>query len=215
MGADFQVCRTSQHESNLISGAIERILASQTHDIIEGSRSVSIAGLHSVDFPPGNAAFIGLSHEVCQWSIDSFVKSMHQEDQVEWHDLLITALTNENSLNVRFRSLMQRSPCFIGKAPSILEKASETLGFYGLDFGGTVGHIDCNIGGVEDSCSEIACCISYSKKSKTFRFKVCGQDDIVSLNGFRVTPHMGSFAIQSGDVCSVGARVFMVILPSQ
>ena len=61
MTPDFQRCRTTEHDSNLISGATERILASQSHDVVDGSRCVSIAGLKSTDIPPGHAAFIGLS----------------------------------------------------------------------------------------------------------------------------------------------------------
>lgn len=214
MGPEYQPFRTNHnHDSILISGATERILASQSHEVIKGSRCISITGLESTDLPYGHAALIGLSSTSFEWSAEFFVQSIrHRIGQNS--DLFLNTLAAECSLNNRFRSLIQGTPCFIGKAPKFLEKASGSLGFYGLEFGGTIGHVDCNIGGIEGSCSDNACCISYSEVPRTFKFRVCGKNDIVTLNGKRIIPSMGNFPISSGDICSVGARVFMFILPS-
>lgn len=210
---ELQGRRMPDHDSILISGAIERIIASQSHKIVEGSRCVSIAGLSSSEIPPGHAALIGLSSESCQWSAQDFLDSIAYYSTDLRRDALLTALKNECSLNARFRSMIQVGPCFIGKAQSNLEQASQTLGYYGLEFGGTIGHVDCNVGGIEGSCSEHAICISYSEKFNSYQLKVCGQDDLVTLNGERIIPSMGNLMIDGGDVCSVGARVFIVVLP--
>jgi len=213
MAPDFQGTRIPDDDSALISAVTERILASHSNDVVDCSRCVSIAGLSSAEVSPGCAVLVGLSSEDCNWNAEDFIQSAGHllGDAKEY---LLPALNSECSLNSRFKSLVQGAPCFIGKASMALEQASATLGFYGLELGGTIGHVDCNIGGIGGSCSEIAACISYSSSKMSFQFTACGKDDIVTLNGVQIKSSMGSFAIESGDICSVGSRVFIFILPS-
>ena len=212
MALEFQKSRVAEYDSVLTSGAMDKIFASQSYDVIHGSRCISIGGLPSAEVPAGCAALVGLTADQCGWDVVDFANSIEHLLKNE-REMFLSAVAIEWSNSSRFRSLMQRVPCFVGKAPAILEQAASTLGFYGREVGRTLGHVDCNIGGIA-SCSENACCISYSGSASSFMFKACGENDIVTLNGLQIKPSMRNFRIESGDICSVGARVFMFVLPS-
>jgi hypothetical protein len=93
-------------------------------------------------------------------------------------------------------------------------KAHKQLGLGKIQIGAGVGVIDCNIGGAPLSCSETAATIRYAPTTAgDFQFTALNDDDIVTLNGKRITPGMGSFPLFNEDICTVGARVFVFLLP--
>jgi hypothetical protein len=157
---------------------------------------------------------IGLCCNVCAWRPEEFVNSVKSSVAIN-EDILLALIRSECSLNTRFKTLIQETPCFIGKASQVPEQAAATPGLFEIDIGGAIGAIDCNIGGIDGSCSEIASCISYCHRKKEFMFFSCTEDDIVTLNGIRLKSSMGRLTIKNGDVCSVGSRVFMFILPAE
>jgi len=192
-----------------MSSCTERILA-QSKDAGAVSRCISVAGLPQSSLPTACAMLVGLGSDECAWRPEDFVDSIKFSVQID-DEFLLALIRSECSLNTRFKTLVQGVPCFIGKASQLLEQAAATLGLFGIDVGGTIGVVDCNIGGIGGSCGEIASCISYSFRRKEFMFFSCTEHDIVTLNGMRLKSSMGQQAVKNGDVCSVGSRVFMFI----
>jgi len=170
----------------------------------------------TAQLPFGCAMLIGLAAEDFSWDIESFLESTRYTSTDD-PNYFLSLLRNEYGMdgsNMRFCSVMQGAPCIIGRAGKNLERASLAIGLHGVELGGTIGDIDCNIGGIEHSCNEIAACISFSPSSNSFHFSACNLDDIVTLNGEQINSTMGSFLVQNEAVCSVGSRVFTLVLPS-
>mmetsp|Transcript_13247 Transcript_13247/g.15409 ORF Transcript_13247/g.15409 Transcript_13247/m.15409 type:complete len:1475 (+) Transcript_13247:140-4564(+) len=192
-----------------------RILASRKN-VREGSFHCVPVSKSTQKFPDGCAILVGLSSAVYGWSITSFYESMRYLAQCEQEELLSTLQSEfgQDGMNVRFRTVVKGIPCFIGKASTHLEQAASFLGFYDTS-GGTIGDVDCNIGGVDGSCSEMAACISYFSSENSFYLTACGPDDFITVDGVKVTASTGSIEIENGSIISVGCRVFMFILPSQ
>ena len=190
----------------------QRILACRSKVECSYLRCISI-GMTSDEIPAGCALLVGISPNKFNWDAHDFISSLNHLVDNEG-ELFLEAMENECRLNVQFRSLMQGAPCFIGKASVAVEQAAVALGFYGSELGGTIGEVDCNIGGIGGSCSVTAACISYSPGKKSFQLTACGKNDIITLNGGRINIAMGSLTIYSGDVVSVGSRVFIFLCPS-
>lgn len=165
--------------------------------------------------PVGCAMLVGLSSSDCDWDMDALVQStqLYLEEVPESFVPALRSEYNSDGMNFRFRTVMQGTSCLIGKASKKLEQASTAFGLLGADLGGTIADIDCNIGGIDGSCSEIAACISYSSSTCSFEFAACNDDDIVTLNGEQVKFSMGSFPLETEAICGVGSRVFMFVLP--
>jgi hypothetical protein len=73
--------------------------------------------------------------------------------------------------------------------------------------GGTIGDIDCNIGGAPNSCSESAAVIQHLPTAASeFQLLASNDDDVVTLNGKRISVGMGSFPLFNEDICTVGSR---------
>ena len=75
-----------------------------------------------------------------------------------------------------------------------------------------VGDLDCNVGGPENYCSEMAAMVQYlQSRCGNFQFVAFNDNDIVTLNGQRMSTTAGPLPLRDRDVCSVGARVFVFI----
>ena len=108
-------------------------------------------------------------------------------------EMLALALESEfdkYGMNSRFRTIVKSFPCTIGKASKHLEEAASTLGFYGTGLGGTIGNIDCYIGGM-NTCSEISAIISYSLSKGSFELTAYDSSDFVTVNGKIIKPSDG------------------------
>eukprot|EP00978_Attheya_sp_CCMP212_P011899 scaffold29586_cov48-Attheya_sp.AAC.2 len=106
------------------------------------------------------------------------------------------------------------SLCVLGRVSVDLEKASKLLGLGAIPLGGTAADVDCNIGGTVGSCSEAAARIQYTPTSVCdFQISALNDSDIVTLNGERIQSNMGTFPLLGDDVCTVGSRVFVFLLP--
>ena len=164
--------------------------------------------------PRGCAMLVGLSGENFGWDANYFLLS-NQHTFGQPTSAFFSVLNEEygySGLNSSFCSVLLSSHCIIGRASIALEKASTDLGLGSCEVGSTVGDIDCNVGGVYGSCSDLAAEIAYVD-TYTFQFRACNDEDVVTLNGRRITGNMGSFPLQNADICSVGARVFIFVLP--
>ena len=214
-------------DNNLIWASSERILATREQrgqnersssvfkNITNNTVCIPVDDSAS-QLPYGCAMLLGLAASDFGWNIQSFYESAKDLLNEESRESLLTLQSEYGSdgYNLLFRSVMQGAPCFIGRAGKNLEKASAAIGLHGAELGGTIADIDCNVGGIDGSCSEIAACISFSTSSNSLQFSACNEDDIVTLNGQQIIPSMGNFVIQNKAICSVGPRVFMLILPT-
>lgn len=164
----------------------------------------------------GGAILIGLKAAEVGWELKDFVDSrarLHGRDS----DDVTRFLTSEygtGGLNDRFQSVMQGTVCIIGSADLRTQRMYKSLGLGAVPIGGSVGSIDCHVGGLPGSSSEQAACIYYSREGGDSFHLVClTEEDVVSINGDRLTPDLGAKRLKGDDIVTVGARVFVFQLP--
>lgn len=168
--------------------------------------------------PPGGAMLMGLSPLLFGWNTEDFLSSQHFETPQASQKALV-ALNNEygiNRFNDSFRTIIQGTICVVGRANERMERAWDRLGCgTPVPLGTTVGDLDCNIGGLMGSCSEAAATIEFCPSGDSaFQFRANNDFDIVTLNGKRIRASTGSFPLFNEDVCTVGARAFVFVLPT-
>lgn len=164
----------------------------------------------------GGAVLVGLSASVADWDLQQFFEeqqhSFSEQDSMAALQLLAVEY-DEDGINEKFHCVIQGTLCMIGCAGKLTQEMYSALGLGSVPVGGTVGNLDCHIGGVLGSCSEEAACIQYDPNNVHFQLSCLSADDIVTLNGQRVTPESGRVPLFHDDICSVGARVFAFLLP--
>eukprot|EP00521_Asterionellopsis_glacialis_P013923 CAMPEP_0195307938 /NCGR_PEP_ID=MMETSP0707-20130614/37967_1 /TAXON_ID=33640 /ORGANISM="Asterionellopsis glacialis, Strain CCMP134" /LENGTH=1416 /DNA_ID=CAMNT_0040372193 /DNA_START=37 /DNA_END=4287 /DNA_ORIENTATION=- len=216
-------------EDELMKSVSTRILAVRTNGylvsdavlpppVVQELRPCAPVSSSSESFPTGSAMLMGLAADWFGWDAEAFIASCNWDSNEE-SDSASTLLEEEfgnGGFNESFRTIMQGTMCVIGRAGKSLERASDALGMGPVPLGGTIGDLDCNIGGTPGSCSESSAVIQYSPAGGSeFQFMaLSGTEDIVTLNGARITSSMGSFPLFNEDVCSVGSRVFVFLLPT-
>ena len=167
--------------------------------------------------PVGGAMLMGLSPLLFGWNVDTFLSGLYF-NFVHNAEVASVALNNEygvNQFNDSFRTVVQGTKCVIGRASERMERAWELLGLGSIPLGGTAGELDCNIGGLLGSCSDAAATIAFCPSGgSNFQFRANNDSDIVTLNGQRIISSTGSFPLFNEDVCTVGARVFVFLLPT-
>jgi hypothetical protein len=165
----------------------------------------------------GGAMLLGLNAGLFGWSVDTFASSC-DFDSAEHEAQSLALLSDEysqNGYNESFRSLIQGSVCVIGRASKSTEKACERLGLGLPVMGGSLGDIDCHIGGAMNSCSESAAMIQHlPTAASAFQLLANNDEDVVTLNGRRISVGMGSFPLFNEDICTIGARVFVFLVPA-
>lgn len=216
-------------DSDLIQAASARIQAARSlrNNTIEAQQPQQVpmhlrscAAMASVlDWtPPGAAMLMGLSPLLFGWKTDTFLSSQ-QFETTQASEQAAIALGDEygiNQYNDSFRTIVQGTVCVLGRASERMERAWDRLmGFGPVPLGTTVGELDCNIGGLMGSCSEGAATIAFCPSGgSSFQFCANNDTDMVTLNGKRIKASTGSFPLFNEDVCTVGARVFVFLLPA-
>ncbi len=203
-------------DDELIKDVSARILASRQNEINKTSCCCVPVSKSTAKIPTGCALLIGLTSTDCKWDMAAFIQST-QHLVTGNEELLKCALDSEygaHGINMRFRTVVKGLPCFIGRASKHLEDAASSLGFYGTDLGGTIGDIDCNIGGINGSCQEVGAVLSFSQRNNSFQFSSCSNEDAVSVDGHKLDPTEGLVNVGNKSIMSVGSRVFMLIIPS-
>lgn len=164
----------------------------------------------------GGAMLYGLSPSVFEWNLEAFIENSKpgsEQDTMTAIQMLAVEY-DEDGVNEKFRSAMQGTMCVLGSASKTTQRAYKALGFGAVPFGGSVGRLDCHVGGMPGSCTENAACITFAtNNNSSFQFSCLSNEDIVTHNGKRLLIDMGSLPLQHNDVCSVGARVFAFICP--
>lgn len=215
-------------DSDMIQAAAARIKTAQFNRSsgTEASRPLPIpadvrpcAPMSSVlaTTPVGGAMLMGLSPLLFGWNMDVFLSAQYFES-AEMAEAAVAALGNEygiNRYNDSFRTVMQGTVCTIGRACERTERAWNALGLPSpIPLGATAGDLDCNIAGIIGSCSESAATIAFCPSvGASFQFRANNDIDFVTLNGQRIMASSGSFPLFNEDVVTVGARVFVFLLP--
>ena len=162
----------------------------------------------------GIATLLGISPASSGWDLQAFVENnpLGSDNDAMMALQMLAVEYDEGGVNERFTSIIQGTVCIIGCASKMMQRAAQALGF-DVPTGGSIGKLDCHIGGVPGSCSEASACVRYSPTAHSdFQFACLAPDDIVTLNGRHLTPADGCVPLQNGDICSVGARVFSFIV---
>ena len=169
-----------------------------------------------------SAILVGLSASSLRWDLQRFVEeSVHElrsEQDIMAALQLLAVEYDDDGVNEKFLSLIQGSICTIGCASKLTQEMYHSLALGSVPLGGSVGTLDCHIGGVPGSCSEMAACIRYSpheSKSSFFQISCLSELDTVTVNGKNITPEMGDVPLFHNDICSVGARVFALVEPNE
>lgn len=166
----------------------------------------------------GGAMLVGLSSVSFGWDVEEYVTSWFDESSEKNTDRALSALDaqySEQGVNHSFRSFVQGTSTVIGCASERAQRMNESLGLRAVPIGGAIGSIDCHIGGSPIGCSENAAYIRYCPMdSSDFQFCALSDNDLVTINGRRITPKMGCFPLFKEDVCTVGPRVFVFLLPT-
>lgn len=166
--------------------------------------------------PVGGAMLLGLSPSHFGWDIEEFISTcdLNSEQATMTAIQMLAVEYDEGGVNAEFQSVIQSTVCIVGNASTRTQKLYKSLGLGSIPIGGTVGELDCHIGGVPGSCSERAACIAYAPTTASeFQFCCLSDDDMVTLNGKRITVEMGCFPLLNEDICTVGARVFVFLVP--
>ena len=164
----------------------------------------------------GGALLVGLDPSLFGWNIDSIVSKQYFGSVGERRNATaaLTEEFGEDGLNQQFRSLVTGGTTVIGCASSRMKRVYSSLGMGSPPMGGSIGAIDCNTGGNSKCCSETAACIRYVP-TETGDFQLSAlTSDLITMNGQRITPEMGSFPLFNEDICTIGSRVFLFLLPS-
>jgi hypothetical protein len=164
---------------------------------------------------PSGAMLIGLSPSLFGWDSEVFIAS--QEFKSDLHareaNALIAAEYGDDGTNENFRTFIRGKTTIIGSPGHKTRRAVEQLPGC-LQSGSGLGKIDCNIGGDIVSCTESAACIRFLPSAiGDFQFQALSDDDIVTVNGRRIKTDAGSFPLFNQDICTVGSRVFVFLLP--
>lgn len=169
----------------------------------------------------GASLLLGMNPGLFGWEMQTFAAASLEKDDMFTVLQMLAVEYDDDGVNERFSSVLQGSVTILGCANETtimayksLGMANKSLGMGAIPVGGSVGKIDCHLGGVPGSCSEEAACIRYSTEQSTeFHLSCLSRNDMVTLNGRRITMREGSVPLEHEDIVSVGSRVFVFVLP--
>lgn len=165
----------------------------------------------------GGAMLLGLSPSLFGWYPETCLASRYfdSDDDAKKAESALTAQFGARGYNENFRTLVQGTITIIGCASYRTQRVYTSFNMGAPPIGGAVGAIDCHIGGSPKSCSEAAASIRHCPTpTGSFQFSALSDDDVVTMNGRRITPAMGSFPLFNEDICTVGPCVFVFLLPT-
>jgi hypothetical protein len=165
----------------------------------------------------GGAVLVGLSPTRFAWDLQVFLEAQQLKNEQEVMtavQMLAVEYDSDGGVNEQFKCVIQTPKCVLGCASKTTQRLYRFLGLGTVPLGGTVGRLDCHIGGVPGSCSETAASISYAPNTEgAFHISCESDEDTVTLNGRRLTVDMGPCPLLHEDICTIGARVFAFLLP--
>ena len=205
-----------QNISDYISGH----LSSVSKSFLQSRQTISVSfqqlpppDVSSTQFVP--PMLVGLRASDVAWEIETFIETCQDASVAQDAVASYSKLFNEfgaSGVNHSFHTFLLLPSCTFGRASKGSQNKLLSSCHVNDMLGIPAGSVDCNIGGPEYSCSEMAAEIQFlPSKYSNFQFMACNDDDIVTLNGQQMSASMGSFPLRDMDICSVGARVFCFI----
>ena len=126
------------------------------------------------------------------WDLEAFVReNVDDSEEAVTAIQLLAVEYDDDGANEKFRSVMQGTVCTMGSASQRTMRMYKALGLGTVPLGGTIGSLDCHLGGIEGSCSESAACISWNSRStdsasSSFLIRsldrTCQNDEIVTYH---------------------------------
>ena len=167
-------------------------------------------------YPPlGAAVLVGLNPSWFGWDIQDFVAAQGEGIDVMMTLQMLAVEYDDDGINERFHSVVQGSMTVLGRASDLTQKSYKSLGLGTVPLGGTIGNVDCHVGGLPGSCSEKAACIRYSPTGVSdFQMYCLSESDVVTVNGRKIDPSSGGVPLRPDDICSVACRVFSFVVNS-
>lgn len=164
----------------------------------------------------GGAMLVGLDPAFFGWSVDAALSKHYFRSRTERERaaIALNAEYGPTGLNLKFRTRIQGSTTIVGCASRRMLRVYSKLGMGTPTLGGSIGNIDCNIGG-NSSCTESAAVISFmpqASSSSAFQVSSLSDDDGVYVNGQKVNGG-DACTLMNEDICTIGARVFVFLLP--
>lgn len=165
---------------------------------------------------PMRPCLVGLQSSNFGWDINKFMILCHDDSRTNAAHLSVK-INSEFGIagaNGSFFAFVLSSCFTLGRASHTSCDALLSNNNYRIDstLGMPVRNLDCDVGGPDLSCSEMAAKIQYMPtKSGNFQFIATNDDDIITLNGQRINATKGPHPLRDRDICSVGARVFVFI----
>mmetsp|Transcript_7518 Transcript_7518/g.15687 ORF Transcript_7518/g.15687 Transcript_7518/m.15687 type:complete len:1420 (-) Transcript_7518:2102-6361(-) len=161
--------------------------------------------------PLGAAMLAGLPHSL-GWSLEDFVETNVEDEALAMTAVQVLAAEyDDGGVNEKFRSLMQGTICVLGRATERMARQFRELAGTSIVLGCGIGELDCHVGGIPGTCSSEAACIRYT--GGEYHLCCLSDQDVVTLNGQRISTGMEWVALGHNDVCSIGPRVFVFLLP--
>lgn len=140
--------------------------------------------------PLGGAMLVGLCPSWFGWDLQEFCSAQRVESDYMTAIQMLAAEYDEDGINEKFRTVIQGPVAVLGCAD---EKSFGSLGLGPIPLGGSVGDIDCHVGGVPGSCGEHAACIRYAPNSASeYLISSMSEDESVTVNGQRIASSFGS-----------------------
>jgi hypothetical protein len=204
--ADMSEKQLLQNISGYTSGNILSISKSFLQSSMRLEMNVGHLTARESMRPHNIAMLIGLRSKDFGWEMTKIIESFHCNGAQGSEALpkIIADQFGPDGENGSFYAFVLSSIYTLGRA----RPSADVNGTLGMP----VGELDCDVGGPDKSCSEMAAKIQYLPfKCGNYQFMACNDDDIVTLNGRRISTTTGPLPLRHKDVCSVGARVFVFI----
>ena len=198
-----------QNISGYTSGNILSISKSFIQSIMRAEMNVDNLTARESMRPPNIAMLIGLRARDFGWEMNKIIETFHGNG-ARGSEALQKVLADQfgpDGSNESFYAFVLSSIFTLGRSRHRFLPSADVNGTLGMP----VGELDCDVGGSDNSCSEMAAKIQYLPSNGIYRIMACNDDDIVTLNGRRIRTFTGPFPLRDKDVCSVGARVFVFI----
>ncbi|KAL3769381.1 hypothetical protein ACHAW5_010500 [Stephanodiscus triporus] len=219
--ADMSEKQLLQNVSGYISGNVLSVpkaflQTSQRRDMSLKQLATRVSSTKSAEpmRPHHIAMLIGLQASDFGWEMKKFIDTCHGVGvhSSEALPIIINSQFGADGANRSFFAFVLSSSFTLGRACKHSRNKFLPSADINSTFGMPVGDLDCDVGGPDNSCSEMAAKIQYlPSKCGNFQLKVMNDDDIITLNGRRISTTTGPLPLRDRDVCSVGARVFVFV----
>ena len=211
----------TQDLSSLLSTASERLSIlnkrrrtrqfSDTEGGYLKCQPIGIKAIHSEI--SGIALFRGIYAMDFNWELGPVVTPLTPEIKS-----VIAAEYGPSGINGAFASVLKSTNCIFGQPSNEITAACNDLGLE-IESGGSVGNIDCCVGGPYKSCSPsiarlfqqniLSDELGSSETIRTFYIEALNETDTISVNGMKLLCDVSPTAIYDGDIIGIGPRVFL------